>query len=68
MSIDSSSNVRTVLALDASDVGDLRHIQESSYSGQKALAKGRVSGDNVGVFALLDVLNEKRSVVLGKTL
>jgi hypothetical protein len=27
-----------------------------------------VAGDNVGVFALLDVLDEERGVVLGKAL
>jgi hypothetical protein len=59
---------RTVFAFDAGDIGDLLHIQESSDAGQKTLAKGRVAGNDVSVFALLDVLDEERGVVLGKAL
>jgi hypothetical protein len=48
---------RTVLALNAGDVGDLLHVQESGHTGQQALAEGRVARNDVGEFALLDVLN-----------
>ena len=60
--------MRTVFALDSGDIGDLLHIQEGGYAGQQALAEGRVSSNNVSVFALLDVLDEERSVVLRKAL
>jgi hypothetical protein len=46
----------------------LLHIQESGHAGQQALAEGGVAGDNVGEFALLDVLNEERRIVFGKAL
>lgn len=59
---------RTVLAFNGGDVGDLLDVQEGGDSGKKTLAEGRVAGDDVSVFALLDVLDEKRGVVLGKTL
>lgn len=60
--------VRTVLALDAGDVGDLLDVQKSGHAGQEALAEGRVATDDMGVFTLLDVLDEKRGIVLGKAL
>jgi hypothetical protein len=60
--------VRTVLAFDAGDVGDLLDIQKSGHAGQEALSEGRVATNDVGVFALLDVLDEERGVVLGKAL
>lgn len=59
---------RTVLALDAGDVGDLLDVQESSHAGQQTLAESRVARNYVGEFALLDVLNQKRGIVFGKTL
>lgn len=59
---------RTVFALNSGNIRDLLHVQESSDAGEKALAKSRVAGDDMGVFALLDVLDEERGVVLGKAL
>lgn len=58
----------TVLAFNASNVGNLLDVQKSSHAGQQTLAKSGVAGDNVGEFALLDVLNQKRGIVLGETL
>lgn len=58
----------TVLALNASDIGDLLNVEESSNAGQQTLAEGSVASDNVGEFALLDVLNQEGSIVFGETL
>ena len=58
----------TVLALNACDIGDLLNVQESGNAGKQALAEGRVASDNVGEFALLDVLDQERSIVFGETL
>ena len=58
----------TVLALDAGDVGYLLHIQESSHAGQQALSEGSVACNDVGEFALLNVLDEKRGIVFGEAL
>jgi len=68
MSICFARCVRTVLTLNAGDVGDLLHVQKSGHAGQEALAEGRVATDDVGVFALLDVLDEKRGIVLWESL
>lgn len=64
----SSGRSRTILALDAGDVGNLLHVQESSHAGQETLAESGVPGDDVGVFALLDVLDEEGGVVLREAL
>lgn len=60
--------IRTVLALNSSDIGHLLDIQQSCHARQKTLSESGVTANDVGVFALLDILDEKRSVVLGETL
>jgi hypothetical protein len=46
----------------------LLRIKQGGNSGEKVLAKCCVTGNNVCVTALLDILNEKRSEVFGQTL
>lgn len=58
----------TVLALNAGDIRDLLDVQKSGNAGQQALAEGSVTSNDVGKFALLDVLDQKRSIVFGETL
>jgi hypothetical protein len=58
----------TVLALDAGNIRDLLHIQESSDAGQQALSEGRVACNDVGEFALLNVLDKERGIVFGEAL
>lgn len=57
-----------LVILNGSDIGDLLDVEESGNAGQQALAEGAVTGDDVGVATLLDVLNQQRSKVLGETL
>jgi hypothetical protein len=58
----------TVLALDAGDVRDLLHIQESSHAGKQTLSEGRVACNDVSEFALLNVLDEERGIVFREAL
>lgn len=57
-----------VLGLDGGDVGDLLAVEKSGDAGHQVLAESRRAGEDVGVTALLDVLNQERSVVLGEAL
>lgn len=68
MSTSSAFLIRTILALNSSDIGNLLNIQQSCHARQKTLSESGVAANDVGVFAFLDVLNEERGVVLGETL
>jgi hypothetical protein len=43
-------------------------VEESSYTREQVLAKGSVADDDMGISALLDVLNKQGSEGLGETL
>lgn len=60
--------VHTVFTLNPGDIRNLLHIKQSRNAGQKALSEGRVGTNNVGEFALLDILNQKRGIVLRQAL
>jgi hypothetical protein len=60
--------LRTVLALDSHNIGELRGIEDGRHAGHQALAKGRVTGEDVCKSLLLDVLCQQRRKVLRQTL
>lgn len=64
----SGYGVRTVLAFDGGNVRDLLHVHEGCDTGQKTLAKCRVRGDDMGVAAVLDILDQERGEVLREAL
>lgn len=57
---------RTVFAVDGHDVRDLLDIEQCGHAREEVLAKRAVADDDVGVAALLDVLDEQRCPVLGE--
>jgi hypothetical protein len=46
----------------------LLDVQECSNAREQTLAEGRVASDDMCVFALLDIFDEERGVVLWETL
>lgn len=63
-----AARLLTVLALNACHIGYLLAVEESCYSGKKALSKGSVTGDDVRKPALLDVFDQQRCPVLRQAL
>lgn len=59
---------RTIFAFDSGDVGYLLDVEEGGNSGHEIFAKRRVAGYYVCESPFVDVRDEERGIILGKTL